>query len=263
MSAYLTYDWSTATDAPPTSNQVRLDAAAPYHVANHLMVRYLTSDGVDATAILMAIDLQSDITIQDKNDHTLYVTVRTTGYPTDAGTYVDLPVVFMSGAGTLLNNQAIVLAFIAPAVTVRLQALETETEDLDLRVDALEAEASLPGPPPLAPPPALVSIVRACAHLQLPIALDTDPRDPLQDELEFKLLTATAIVLNYLKVVPPEWVDPDTTPCDVQAAILIQLGELWRFRGDDLEGQGSKQTDGYLSMVITNLLRRWRDPAYV
>lgn len=110
--------------------------------------------------------------------------------------------------------------------------------------------------------PSLVTLQTAVDHLALPLVLDSTPRDPRQNDLEKKLRAATAIVLNYLKKYPDEWVDADSTPDDIQEAICLQLGELWRFRGDDLEGESPKQTDGELSLTITNILRRYRSPAY-
>jgi hypothetical protein len=89
-------------------------------------------------------------------------------------------------------------------------------------------------------------------HLQIP-ETDTDP-DGDQD-LTDKLAEATAIVLDYLKA--------DTLPDSpiVDAAIKLQVGELWRFRGDDPEGDTAPTTPGDLSPTVTNLLRRLRDPA--
>ena len=57
----------------------------------------------------------------------------------------------------------------------------------------------------------------------------------------------------------PEYWDSTTVPALVQAAILLQLGELYRFRGDDQEH--GAQTPGDLSPLVTNILRRYRDPA--
>ena len=49
-------------------------------------------------------------------------------------------------------------------------------------------------------------------------------------------------------------------PTQVQAAILLQLGELYRFRGDD-EGKADREPAGSLSPMIEGILRRYRDPA--
>ena len=110
----------------------------------------------------------------------------------------------------------------------------------------------------------LVTIDQAARHLLLPIDLTTTPADdPQLLDLGDTLDDAQDIILGYLKTWPATWVDPDTTPRRIQRAILLQLGELWRFRGDDPQGQGAEQDleVGQLSPTITNLLRRDRDPA--
>jgi hypothetical protein len=116
---------------------------------------------------------------------------------------------------------------------------------------------------------ALVTLQQAVDHLLLPIQLDTTPPDPRQNDLALKLAAAEAIILGYLKTYPVEWVDETTTPADVQACILLQLTELYRFRGDDPQDQGAAQhhsaaDPGQMSQLsphITNILRRRRDPA--
>ena len=148
---------------------------------------------------------------------------------------------------------------------------------------------------------ARVTLAQAVQHLALPIVLDTDPPDPRQADLALKLLAAEAIILDYCQfppqinplapapapqdaLLPPDWTTwppstppapvpvtpPRTVPPDddpiIQAAILLELGELWRFRGDDQRHEGPDRPDhdteqGQLSHIITNILRRYRDPA--
>lgn len=108
----------------------------------------------------------------------------------------------------------------------------------------------------------LITLEQAKWQLKLGAPGDTQP-DPIDDEVMFKVALAEAIILDYLKVVqgsPPTWSDENDVPPVVQAAILLELGELWRFRGDDQNGQGP-QNDGDLSPMIVGLLRRYRDPA--
>lgn|SRR5215813_12145289 len=110
--------------------------------------------------------------------------------------------------------------------------------------------------------PRLVSLDQAVRHLRLPIAtpVPDPPSDDLAIDLADKLTQAEAIILDYLK--------PQDPPIDytgnaiVAAMILIELGELWRFRGDDPTGQGSEQDPerGQLNPTITNLARRLRSP---
>ena len=89
-------------------------------------------------------------------------------------------------------------------------------------------------------------------HLRIP-PTDTDPDE--DTDLTDKLAQATAIILDYLKA------DALPDSAIVDAAVLLQVGELWRFRGDDPEGDTAPTTPGDLSPTVTNLLRRLRDPA--
>lgn len=106
----------------------------------------------------------------------------------------------------------------------------------------------------------LITIDQAKAHLRI----DTDslsPSDAADADLLLKMAQAESIILDYLKVpvTSPEYWDSTTVPPLVQAAVLLMLGELYRFRGDDVEAP--THTIGDLSPVITNILRRYRDPA--
>lgn len=108
----------------------------------------------------------------------------------------------------------------------------------------------------------LVSLDNAKNHLQ--ITTPDSLNDPMNVDLRVKLTQAEAIVLDYLKTYPTNddgslvW-DELTVPGMVQAAILLQLAELWRFRGDDTDGPS--YLNGELAPPIANLLRRYRDPA--
>jgi hypothetical protein len=108
----------------------------------------------------------------------------------------------------------------------------------------------------------LITIAQAKAHLRI----DTDsliPSDAADADLLLKMAQAEHLILDYLKTPmtsPPYWVDETDVPPLVQAAILFQLGELYRFRGDD-DGKADRATDGSLSPMIEGMLRRYRDPA--
>lgn len=115
--------------------------------------------------------------------------------------------------------------------------------------------------------PPLVTLQQACDHIRRP-DLDVGTSSPEASsevrDLEMKLAIAQQTILDYLKDRANEdWDDPSTTPPLVQGAILIQFAELWRFRGDDPGSIESapKYEDGQLSPTITNMLRRYRDPA--
>lgn len=96
---------------------------------------------------------------------------------------------------------------------------------------------------------ALITLTQAKGHLGITTA-DGDPTDVM---LQLKMDHAEAIILDYLKDQAP-----DPSPV-ITAAILIQLAELYRFRGDDPDGPAYE--DGQLCPAVTNLLRRKRDPA--
>lgn len=121
---------------------------------------------------------------------------------------------------------------------------------------------------------ALITQQQAVDHLRLPQNLGTqssgspDSSSPILRDLRTKMRQAEALILDYLKVSlvsPPDWdAEADTVPLVVQIATLVQLAELWRFRGDDagsIEQSANYGTDGQLSPQVTNYLRRWRDPA--
>lgn len=106
----------------------------------------------------------------------------------------------------------------------------------------------------------LITIDQAKAHLRIDTASGS-PVDAADADLLLKMAAAESIVLDYLKVpaTSPEYWNDTTVPPLVQAAVLLQLGELYRFRGDDVEH--GPQTAGDLSPIVTNILRRYRDPA--
>jgi len=110
----------------------------------------------------------------------------------------------------------------------------------------------------------LVSLDDAKRHLRLNVLAPVLDED---DDLRMKILTATAVILDYLaRPTDAVWTadmaawDITTVPRVVQAAILVQLGELYRFRGDDA-GMTPTPEHGFLSPHVTALLARYRDPA--
>jgi len=108
----------------------------------------------------------------------------------------------------------------------------------------------------------LVTLEDARRHLRLPTLAATPDED---EDLRMKVYTATAVVLDYLaRPTDLTWTAEmaawtiDTVPRVVQAAILVQLGELYRFRGDDA-GTTPTPEHGFLSPLVTALLHRYRD----
>lgn len=106
--------------------------------------------------------------------------------------------------------------------------------------------------------PDLVTMDQAKNHLRITsVQFDADISD--------KLAAATAIIIDYLTRRDATWnatMDAwtvDDVPKSIQAAVLVQLGELWRKRGDEV--QIEQQEPGALSPVVMALLQRYRDPA--
>lgn len=109
----------------------------------------------------------------------------------------------------------------------------------------------------------LVTLAEAKTHLKI-----TDPDGSAVDtDLQFKLDAAEAAILNYIGstafwlAVIVEW-DASTVPVYVKQAILLQVGEFWRGRGDDPESpprDASLEAKDFRPEIV-GLLRRTRDP---
>ena len=107
----------------------------------------------------------------------------------------------------------------------------------------------------------LVTLTEAKAHLRI----TTPDGDPGDADVQAKLDAAEATILDYCNTaaywrgITATWT-PETVPRYVHAAILLQLGELDRFRGDDLEGAGPpRETGEDVSPAVRSLLRRTHD----
>ena len=224
----LLYTFSTQTVEPPTGTQIRMNAATPAAVTK-LWLRYTTDDGIDAFYALERLASGATLIVQDKNDHLQAVKFQTAGAAVDKAGYFEVPVTYVSDCGAALGNNQTVLVALPSGV----------------------AEVPIPGPPG-----PLVTVAEAIAHLRL---LPTDVDDA---DLQQKLTAAEAIILDYLNitagmaVVIAGWT-PETLPGQVRSAILLELGELYRFRGDDVSDENAPRDPNFdLSPVIVGLLRR-------
>ena len=71
------------------------------------------------------------------------------------------------------------------------------------------------------------------------LRIATAPGHPDDADVQEKLDAAEAAILRYVERSPAgaalvaQWVTDLDAPADLRAAVLLQLGELWRFRGDD------------------------------
>lgn len=103
----------------------------------------------------------------------------------------------------------------------------------------------------------LVTLQRAKEHLRLL----TDDEDV---DVEEKLRAAEAIVLSHLTQRDEDWAGTVAAwteadvPLPVKHAILVQLGELYGFRGDD--ARIDRELRGALSPVVESLLMPYKDP---
>lgn len=110
-------------------------------------------------------------------------------------------------------------------------------------------------------------------HLRLPETSSTgspagSPPTPEDADLQLKIDHATEIVIDYIaRPTDAAWMaeiaawDEGSVPGSIQAAILMQLGELWRYRGDDASSEQPPTPDAGndLSPGVKNLLKRFRD----
>lgn len=108
----------------------------------------------------------------------------------------------------------------------------------------------------------LVEFEAVKAHLR--ITTTTEDAD-----LQLKTDAAEAAIVRYVsksangKTVVETWTDPTATPKDVQIAVLFQVAEFYRFRGDDPGAaiySAGRDFDHDLSPVVLGLLRRFTDP---
>jgi hypothetical protein len=110
--------------------------------------------------------------------------------------------------------------------------------------------------------PVLVTIPEA--KLQLRITTPHDDPGDIEIALHFDL--AEAAVIGYCnrsawwRAITPTWTAA-TVPLEVKAAILIHGTEFYRFRGDEVAGEGpSRTTEFDLSLRVRELLRGFHDP---
>jgi hypothetical protein len=89
-------------------------------------------------------------------------------------------------------------------------------------------------------------------------AEDADVQD-LADQAEAQIIAWCSTTPRSRDIVAT-WTDETTVPKQVVAAILVQTGELYRFRGDDLEGVPRPSGEGDLGVLVRELLRAYHDP---
>lgn len=124
---------------------------------------------------------------------------------------------------------------------------------------------------------ALVTLDQVQRHLNIP-ATGVPPVSEHDASLTEKQAEAEALVLGYVRsrmgaAASAAWqaeVDawdvtaepPVVPPPQVRAAVLRMTGDLWRYRGDDLENARPPLEPGELPRHVTTLLDQLRDPAF-
>jgi len=113
-SGVFAYTFNTVTTAPPASQRIRFNAAHPYTAVTKVWADFQSSNSEDLYFGWMRIRTGSILIVQDKDAHAQFAEFITTGVPIDQGTYVELPVAWVSN-GTALAVQAVLVRVTAPA----------------------------------------------------------------------------------------------------------------------------------------------------
>jgi hypothetical protein len=124
---------------------------------------------------------------------------------------------------------------------------------------------------------ALVTMDQARRHLNIP-ASGAPPVSEHDTDIAEKQEEAEALILGYVRrrmgadasaawlAEVATWdvtaVPAVTPPAQVRAAVLRMLGDLWRYRGDDLENERPPIEPGELPRHVTTLLDQLCDPAF-
>jgi len=116
-------------------------------------------------------------------------------------------------------------------------------------------------------PPEIVTLAQAQAHLNLPASPDGSP-SAVDADLQQKVDAATEMVCQYIGDRQPadaDWIatieswTPDTAPAVVVLAVKALVADVYRYRGDDGDGDKTREA-GFLPLTVRNLLVRYRDP---
>jgi len=109
-SSVLEYQFQTATTAPPGTGHIRLDNTPA--LTNTIYVSHIDGNGVDQDYILQLVQTGSNLIIQKKNNSAILYTYEILFHVVNTG-YVRYEVNFVSAAGTLANNDQVILLLVA------------------------------------------------------------------------------------------------------------------------------------------------------
>jgi hypothetical protein len=104
----------------------------------------------------------------------------------------------------------------------------------------------------------LVTLDQVKARLRITSTADDVDVQAMADQAEAHIVGWCSTTPR-AKAVADTWVDAATVPLVVVAAILVQAGELYRFRGDEPAGP-PRTTGEELGVQVRELLRAYHDP---
>ena len=139
-SGIVNYTYNNSITEPPAAGQVRFDETYPWASVTKLWIRFVSGDGQDLYWAIMLIMEGATVLVQDKDDHTRYVRLTTTGDPIDKGLYAEIPVT-RQAVGAAINTAQQVLVRVAGTIASpsRLPEIVARLDDLEQRVRKLEA----------------------------------------------------------------------------------------------------------------------------
>jgi hypothetical protein len=103
-----------------------------------------------------------------------------------------------------------------------------------------------------------VTLDQVKARLRITSTADDVDVQSLADQAEAQIVGWCSTTPRSQAVVAT-WVDATTVPLVVVAAILVQTGELYRFRGDELQGPPREPGEEF-GVQVRELLRAYHDP---
>jgi len=109
-SSVLEYQFQTATTPPPGNGHIRLDNTPA--LTDTIYVSHIDGNGVDQDYILQLVQTGSNLIIQKKNDSAISYTYEVLFHVVNTG-YIRYEVNFVSAAGTLANNDQVILLLVA------------------------------------------------------------------------------------------------------------------------------------------------------
>jgi hypothetical protein len=110
------YMFAVATTEPPTGATVRLNNATPA-LATKMWVTKQTYDGIDITNFLTQVSTGDRLTIQDRDETTRVQRYNITGPPVIQSTYVEYPIVWVSGDQPLVAQRMILAVVMRASIT--------------------------------------------------------------------------------------------------------------------------------------------------